>query len=350
MQAWGDVASDLPAQLPSAGFVWWAIDQQQLQQHSDTVMSTLEGWTGTRPLDLHVQDLLNAQHPSHHDSTCHDDLLIFRQLVLSNQGVGLASVGRAQGGPPILRHMGTRAVGFLLCDRVLLTVHAPDCQVDDQMRERLMGAGASKMPASAADLMLRMLGHMVDQFLELRQPLSQQLEHWEAELLDPSTRFVNWRALLKARHNLHALEDLCDSQRTTLTRWMRSMDASWASSLGAQRAEGDVLRVRCRDVIEHIDRLVHHVQRLEQNAEMAIQIHFSAQSHRANTTMTTLTVLTAVFLPLNLVTGFFGMNFEYLPLVHNRAGLWWAIGFMAVVVALLMWLFWRNRLIKLRQT
>ena len=28
------------------------------------------------------------------------------------------------------------------------------------------------------------------------------------------------------------------------------------------------------------------------------------------------------FLPLNLVTGFFGMNFEGLPLIHSRVGFW----------------------------
>ena len=38
--------------------------------------------------------------------------------------------------------------------------------------------------------------------------------------------------------------------------------------------------------------------------------------------MRTLTVLTAIFLPLNLVTGFFGMNFEGLPFIHSRTGFW----------------------------
>ncbi len=51
-------------------------------------------------------------------------------------------------------------------------------------------------------------------------------------------------------------------------------------------------------------------------------MHFSAQSHRTNNIMRTLTVLTAIFLPLNLVTGFFGMNFDRLPLIHSSRGFW----------------------------
>ena len=80
--------------------------------------------------------------------------------------------------------------------------------------------------------------------------------------------------------------------------------------------------MRSRDVLEHIERVLTHVRRLQNSAETAVQMHFSAQSHRTNETMRALTALTALFLPLNLVTGFFGMNFEGLPLIHSRVGFW----------------------------
>ena len=85
------------------------------------------------------------------------------------------------------------------------------------------------------------------------------------------------------------------------------------------------------------------MRRLEQNAETTVQMHFSAQGHRTNEIMRTLTVLTAVFLPLNLITGFFGMNFDFLPLVHLQAGIWWTVGTMSLVAAALMIVFWRKR-------
>ena len=56
-----------------------------------------------------------------------------------------------------------------------------------------------------------------------------------------------------------------------------------------------------------------------------------------------LALLTAIFMPLNLVTGFFGMNFDGLPLIHSATGVWMATAFMAVVGTALGWFFWRKR-------
>jgi Mg2+ and Co2+ transporter CorA len=85
------------------------------------------------------------------------------------------------------------------------------------------------------------------------------------------------------------------------------------------------------------------VRRLEQSVETAVQMHFSALGHRTNDIMRTLTVLTAVFLPLNLITGFFGMNFDALPLIHSATGIWVAVGLMVAVFAGGFAFFWRKR-------
>jgi Mg2+ and Co2+ transporter CorA len=72
-------------------------------------------------------------------------------------------------------------------------------------------------------------------------------------------------------------------------------------------------------------------------------MHFNAQSHRTNEIMRTLTVLTAIFLPLNLIAGIFGMNFEFIPLLHMSNGFWWAMVAMGLTAAGLVLFFWRKR-------
>lgn len=344
--------------LPAQGLVWCAVGRAELADQMPALLHLLTRWTGAAPLELHQKDLLNAQHPSHCDDTRDYDLLIFSQLVQDPSGDAVplsaphvlsnGADGRRRGrsGPPILQRLGTQPVGFLLYERLLVSVHGEHCHLRTDVEQRLLAAEHPRLPRTADDLMLRMVSHLVDKLMDLRKPLTEQLDHWQAELLDPSTRFVNWRALLAARNNLHALEDLCDSQRRAVQQWQLNLEPLRPDDTplsAVERQERELLRARSRDVVEHIGRVVHHVQRLAQNAETAVQVHFSAQSQRTNEIMKTLTALTAIFLPLNLITGFFGMNFEFLPLIHSAVGLWWAIGAMVAVAGLLGLLFWRKR-------
>jgi Mg2+ and Co2+ transporter CorA len=64
--------------------------------------------------------------------------------------------------------------------------------------------------------------------------------------------------------------------------------------------------------------------------------------------MRTLTVLTAIFLPLNLITGFFGMNFDSLPLIHSSRGVWIATALLVCVALGLGLFFWRKRYLSTR--
>ena len=300
---------------------------------------------------------MNNQLPSHYDYTSQYDLMVFRRLAagqrptdLSQPGAPLHVAPRA-GGPQILRRIDTSPVGFAVMDRVLLTVHPADCTVRDSYAAKLLqaasqdarNAAGARLPTSPADLMLRIVNQMVDGFLELRRELTHQLDHWQSELINPKTRFTNWGALLDARLSLHSLDEVCEDQRAAIQDWIEALK-TWPQAESAhEQRERELLHVRSRDVLEHIERVVHHVQRLEQSVETAVQMHFSVQGSRTNDIMRTLTALTAVFLPLNLITGFFGMNFDTLPLIHSASGTLWAIGLMVVVAIALPVFFWRKR-------
>jgi len=251
-----------------------------------------------------------------------------------------------------LAAIDTSPVGFALFDRVLVTVHPTDCAVRDFFAQRLAAVsgagggetrGAGRLPGHPADLMLRMVNHMVDSYLDLRRLLTRQLGTLQSQLLDPRSRFSDWQILLESRNALHTLEDTCEDQRSAMQEWIDALD-EWPDEPNAQaRRERELLRVRSRDVLEHIERVLGHVRRLEQSAETAVQMHFSALGHRTNDIMRTLTVLTAIFLPLNLITGFFGMNFDALPLIHSPTGFWVAFGLMAAVGIGLVLFFRRKR-------
>lgn len=342
--------------LSPPGYVWVTCTQEYFKSHLSDIQATLDAVCKAPLVDLHVSDLLNQQLRSHYDYTSDYDLLVFRRLATaSTRAVSTGSEPpekRSAGkksGPPILRRIDTSPVGFAVYDRLLLTVHPDGCTVRDAFESKLMQSGGPerasgmRLPSSPADLMLRLINLMVDGYLALRKELTQQLDHWQTELLAPQTRFNNWSALLAARQSLHTLDDICEEQRSSIQDWIEAVKTWPDPPDPVQAKERELLQVRSRDVLEHIERVVHHVRRLEQSIEAAIQMHFSAQSHRTNDIMRTLTAVTAIFLPLNLIAAIFGMNFDFIPLLHQQTGFWWALGSMLLIAGTLALVFWRKR-------
>jgi Mg2+ and Co2+ transporter CorA len=343
-----DELADLPEALPPQGYLWLGSSRDEFKQRLGDVQTALQRWAGGPVVDLHVSDLLNQQLPSQYDYTSWYDLLVFRRLAANT-----AAGGEDDSDPPpadLLERIDTSPVGFALFDRVLLTVHPAECQVREYFAHRLEhqtgGTDARagvRMPPSPADLMLRMVNFMVDSYLELRRLLTRHLDQLQRQLFDPGSGFNHWQRLLDSRNTLHLLEDTCEDQRAAITEWIDGLDELDRPDEPVALRERDLLRVRSRDVLEHIERVLSHVRRLESSAENAVQMNFSAQSHRTNDIMRTLTVLTAIFMPLNLVTGFFGMNFEGLPLIHSATGFWTVATLMILVGVGLSLYFWRKR-------
>jgi Mg2+ and Co2+ transporter CorA len=343
--------SDLPQTLPERGFLWIASARREFEVRVAEVQAVLHQCAGGQLVDLHISDLLSNQLPSHFDYTSWYDLLVFRRLAAAPGSNGLFlddEHGTVATARQALAAIDTSPVGFAVFDRVLLTVHPADCLVRDYFANRLAqmtvgGNGASRLPPSPADLMLRIVNHMVDGYLELRRLLTRQLTTLQQALLGPRSRQVDWTALLESRNTLHQLEDICEDQRSAVQEWIDALDEWPNPADDSDRRDRDLLRVRSRDVLEHIERVLSHVRRLESSIESAVQMHFSAVGQRTNDIMRTLTVLTAIFLPLNLITGFFGMNFDALPLIHNRTGIWIAVSLMVLLGAGLSVFFWRKR-------
>ena len=212
--------------------------------------------------------------------------------------------------------------------------------LDPRLRSDASSVDKGRLPRSPGELMLRMLNGMVDRYLELREPLADRLDRWQRDLLDPRRPFSNWSALLEARIELRKLENLCEGQYDALTELRDSyLEETPEANLS------DAYLVRLNDVMEHIRRVLYHARRLEASAESAVQLHFSANTHQTNQIVRTLTAIAAIFAPLTLITGVFGMNFQHMPLLKDVYGFWWTMAGMATVVVVMLLYFWARRII-----
>ncbi len=343
-----------PAILPSDGFLWLDATHDEVAADPEAWRSTVARISGVQLYDLHLIDIVNLKHPSYFDSTHEYALVVFRKLAFNKNGDNIITtqvpepVSKRRKLPAAFEKLATVPVSFILMDRVLITVHAKQSRTIELARNRLLEQAtrtngtshASRHLASPTELMLRLLNAMVDQYLELREPLTTKLDRWQRALLNPRNQFNEWITLLDARNELHRLERLCEEQHDAM---QELRDHVIDSKLEPDSRAHDLLLVRINDVMEHITRVLNHARRLESSLESAVQLHFASMSHRTSEIMRTLTVLTALFMPLTLVTGIFGMNFVEMPLLKDQAGFWLTMCGMLVIVIGLLGFFYRKR-------
>lgn len=336
----------------SARFLWLDATHEEVAENPESWRDEVARVTGTHLYDLHLKDAINLTHPSYFDATQEYEMVVFRKLALQDdRSQNIDTDGIKKRIPAALNKLVTIPVSFFLVGNALITVRSIQSQSIENARARLLGHKAkaesnshsSRLPASPEDLMLRLLNAMVDQYLELRQPLTQQLDRWQHALLDPRKPFKNWLALLDSRIELRKLDHLCEEQHDALQELRDHFVDTHNGSHDDNGRANDMLLVRTNDVIEHIGRVLNHARRLEASLESAVQIHFAAMAHRTSEVMRTLTVITALFMPLTLITGIFGMNFVKMPMLENAQGFWVIMGSMLVLVVLLLGYFRSKR-------
>lgn len=81
--------------------------------------------------------------------------------------------------------------------------------------------------------------------------------------------------------------------------------------------------------------------RLEKRIADLRQSHESLQQDRINRRLAVLTVLSAIFLPLTLMAGIYGMNFENMPELGYENAYYLLLGAMGLVAIIMLCFFWR---------
>ncbi|EJD54494.1 hypothetical protein AURDEDRAFT_148244 [Auricularia subglabra TFB-10046 SS5] len=99
-------------------------------------------------------------------------------------------------------------------------------------------------------------------------------------------------------------------------------------------------KIYLADVHDHMDYILSSVDLFTTISENLISYTFNMSGYLTNETMRILTLVTIIFLPLTLLTGYFGMNFEPFPAVNKNSDLlFWIIALpvMVVIIPLFLW-------------
>lgn len=277
--------------------------------------------TGFRWIDLEDQDaetleLLRARFDFH--PLAIEDCANFDQRPkLEEYGDYLFIVSHALScADPRTGELDIHEVHAFLGDRYLVTVHEKNVEALDAVWDRV--AGDDALAERGADFVYYLLAdRMVDTNFPLLDRIADELETLETEVLarpDPEQLATMFK-----------LKRLLVSMRKTLSP-QRDVFGMLAKRGGEQVT--DKTSIYFRDIFDHLVRLNESIETGRDLLGNCFDAYLSSVSNRTNAIMKSLTVMSAVFLPLAFVVGFFGMNFEDLPFLPHWTqshGLMWTM-------------------------
>ncbi len=97
-----------------------------------------------------------------------------------------------------------------------------------------------------------------------------------------------------------------------------------------------------RNVYDHLVRVSDTTESYRDYVTGMLDSYLSIVNNRMNEVMKFLTIIATIMLPLTLISGIFGMNFEFIPFLHSDLGFWFCMVSM-VVVALIMLVWFKHK-------
>lgn len=225
----------------------------------------------------------------------------------------------------------THNLYFFLGKNFLVTVHAVPSRGCESARDRFI-----RNP----DLMSRgvemAMHHIIDQSVDAFFPLVEQLnglvdglEEKLFEQFDPDLIHQIFKAKRSAfafRRHLGPLRDVLNVLTNRPCAYVRHET-----------------QLYYRDVYDHTIRITESVDATRDLLAGVLETYLSQTSNRMNQVMKQLSIVATIALPLIVVGGIYGMNFQHLPLTDHPLGFFWALGMMAAVSAAIIWWLKKNK-------
>lgn len=222
--------------------------------------------------------------------------------------------------------LGAEEIDMFLGRHFIVTFHLQHSREIEDAWSKIVNQkkGVDKGHLFAAYLVMDKL---VDQYFPCVYQIEEELHDIENKVTSKSIQ-VLMDDIFEIRSKLLKLRRTIIPMRDLLYRVINS-----------DRIEGmDQLLVYFTDIHDHLLKLA---ETIDSNREITADLrdnYLSINSNRMNTIMKTLTVMTAIFIPLTFIASIYGMNFEHIPELSWKWGYFAVLGVMLVVgTALMLW-------------
>ncbi len=231
--------------------------------------------------------------------------------------------------------VGSRELAIFCSSQFIVTIHhlpmhsiknvLARCRRDP---ENILGRGMDHLLHTIVDAVIDGYQPLLDRMeAEVTELEGAALNHPEATIVEKISSLKN--ELLQVRRYIMPLRE-----------------AVGQLARGEYAFIGRNIRPYFRDVLDHLVRTIEMLDLYRDQVMGARDVYMSSLSQHTNEVMKTLTLFATIMLPLTLISGIYGMNFEALwPPKDQPYGFWMVLAAMAIVSAALIYFFRRKKLL-----
>ncbi len=226
----------------------------------------------------------------------------------------------------------TKELDGYLGNNYVVTFHTESFRSIETVKQQIR-ASTFACQRGAAYLLHQILDNIVDQYMPVVDDFDLSISELEDEVF--KMRSANYGVLediMGLRRSVARLRRISARQREVLYR---------ISHGEFQQIPPEVLPF-FRDVHDHLLRVTDVAESYRDLVSGLSEIHLAMVANRTNDVMKTLAVVSAVILPLSLIAGIYGMNFDNMPELHWPWAYFATLGLMAIITAILLYVFWRK--------
>lgn len=218
--------------------------------------------------------------------------------------------------------LGSREIDFFLGKNYVLSYHKDKFATLDRLLgvflrdDRLISRGPDFLFHTIVD-------SLVDDFVATLDKVARRIDSFEESVFGGNFHTDILKQIFELK------EDIAEVKTSALAQ----RDIMWRFSRGEYRLASPDSLVYFRDIYDHLSHVNDKADHFRELLTSVMQAYFSAINDKTNQIMKTLTIFTAVLLPLSVIASIYGMNFVNMPELRWEYGYYYALSLMFAVGA-----------------
>lgn len=235
---------------------------------------------------------------------------------------------------PIIRDKVTfdhEYISFLCMPSLLVTIHDNEIEVLSKLSQDLC-RHLHLQRATIASLLFNLMAELVEKNYFLYMDQREKISKLSNKVMKGQNS-IDVRTILHLKKNIGRINIMIEDQLYCINTIQ--IYEGVAFDIGKQRRNFNNLEDEVRNGFRFLSRYESRLEDIHKHYELMLQ-------ERTNNRLKVLTIVAAIFLPLNLVAGIYGMNFHYIPTLDWAFGYHAALGVMILVAVSMVYYFYRS--------